>query len=176
VRSIATLLELLWLFSRTSISAFGGITVTLPEMQRNSVDVNHWLTGEDFANAYALGQLVPGPGTTFVVAIGYKAAGMLGALVALVGVYAPAAAIAYVAESRWEGLRNWSWHDAVQSGIMPVTTGLLLAASYALLRATVHDGAQAAIAVIAALLLLSRRLNPALIVVIAGLAGLVIYR
>jgi chromate transporter len=173
---IGTLLELLWLFSRTGISAFGGITVTLPEMQRSSVDVNHWLTAGDFANVYALGQLVPGPGTTFVLAIGYRAAGALGALVALVGVYVPAGVIAFVAQSRWEALRNWRWHDAVQSGLMPVTTGLLLAASYALLRTTVHDGVQAAIALIAAAFLLTRRLNPALVVVLAGLAGLAIYR
>jgi chromate transporter len=175
VSHLHTLLELLLVFGHVSVSAFGGITVTLPHMELQTVQTYHWVDAAQFANVYALGQLVPGPGTTFVSAIGFKAAGVDGALVALVAIYAPAGVLAYVVESRWERLRNWRWHDAIQRGLTPVTSGLLLAASYFLLRATVSGVATAAIAAIATVLLLSRRANPMLIVLGGGLAGWLLY-
>jgi chromate transporter len=171
-----TLVELLWLFGRTGISAFGGITVTLPEMEAKSVEAYHWLSSSQFADAYALGQIVPGPGTTFVVAIGYRAAGILGGLVALFAIYAPAGALAYVAQGRWDALRNWRWHDGIQKGLTPVTTGLLLAAAYALLRATVHDAPEAVIAGLTTLLLIGRRANPAFLVLASGVVAIAVYR
>jgi len=56
-----------------------------------------------------------------------------------------------------------------------VTTGLLLAASYALLKATVNDYASAGIAVVAAALLLTRRANPMIVVLAGGVVGWAIY-
>lgn len=172
---LTTLLELLWLFGRLGISAFGGITVALPEMEHQTVQVYHWLDAMQFASMFALGQVVPGPGTTMVLGIGYRAAGIAGALVAVVAIYAPAGALTYALESRWDRLRRWRWHDAIQRGITPVTTGLLLAASYALLKATVSDYTTAGIAVVAASLLLTRRANPMVVVLAGGVVGWAAY-
>jgi chromate transporter len=118
---------------------------------------------------------VPGPGSTFVEAIGFKAAGVGGALVSLMAIYVPAAVLAYVVGSRWDSLRNWRWHEAIQRGLTPVVAGLLIAASYFLLRATVTNLATATIAAAATVLLLSRRANPMLIVLGGGVAGWLLY-
>lgn len=139
------------------------------------MQVYHWLDANQFANVFALGQIVPGPGTTMVLAIGYRAASIAGALVAVVAIYAPAGVLAYAVESRWDRLRRWRWHDAIQRGVTPVTTGLLLAASYALLKATVSDYTTAGIAIVAAALLLTRRANPMLVVLAGGVVGWAAY-
>jgi chromate transporter len=110
-----------------------------------------------------------------VLAIGYRAASIAGALVAVVAIYAPAGVLAYAVESRWDRLRRWRWHDAIQRGVTPVTTGLLLAASYALLKATVSDYTTAGIAIVAAALLLTRRANPMLVVLAGGVVGWAAY-
>jgi chromate transporter len=144
-------------------------------MEHQTVQVYHWLDANQFANVFALGQIVPGPGTTMVLAIGYRAASIAGALVAVVAIYAPAGVLAYAVESRWDRLRRWRWHDAIQRGVTPVTTGLLLAASYALLKATVSDYTTAGIAIVAAALLLTRRANPMLVVLAGGVVGWAAY-
>jgi chromate transporter len=175
VNSLRALIDVVVLFAELSVSAFGGITVALPQMEHEAVQVYHWMSAGQFAGTFALGQIVPGPGTTFVLAIGYKAAGPPGALAAVIAIYAPAAVLAYMVESRWDHLAAWPWHEAIQRGITPVTTGLLLAASYALLRATVSDVATAGIAAVATLLLLTRRANPMLVVLLGGVVGWAIY-
>ena len=64
------LLDLLVLLVRLSFVAFGGGVAILPELQHVVVEQHHWLTAQQFAGSYALGQLTPGPGMLMVMAIG----------------------------------------------------------------------------------------------------------
>lgn len=164
------------LFVRTSFAAFGGGVSVLPEIERVAVTQRHWLTAQQFADSYALGQLTPGPGMLMVMAIGYKVAGVPGALIALAAMFLPVATLSCAVGRRWDALRGSPWRTAAQRGLTPVTIGLLLAGTYTLTRASVVDVPGAAIALVAALLLLSRRVSPALIVVAGGVAGFVVYR
>jgi chromate transporter len=170
------LLDLAALFVRTSFAAFGGGLTVLPEIERVVVTQHHWLTAQEFANSYALGQFTPGPGMLMVMAIGYKVAGVPGAVASALAMFLPVGIVAYVAGANWDRLQRWRWRSSVQRGIAPVTVGLLLAGSYTLTRAAITDVASAAIMAAAALLLLSRRINPALIVLLGGAAGWILFR
>jgi chromate transporter len=169
------LLDLTTLFVRLSFAAFGGGVTIIPEMQHVAVSQRHWMTAQQFADSYGLGQLTPGPGMLMVIAIGYKVAGVPGGVVALLGMFLPVGVVAFVAGQNWDRLRASPWRTAVQRGIAPVTVGLLLAGGYTLIRAADTDVVTATITVVAMLLLLSRRLNPAIIVVLGGAAGWVYY-
>src|SRR5437763_1242187 len=83
-------------------------------MQRVTVSQRHWLTAEQFAAGYGLGQLTPGPGMLMVMAIGYKVAGALGALVSLAAMFVPVGAVAFIAGRHWDSLRASPWRTAVQ--------------------------------------------------------------
>lgn len=170
------LLELALLFVRMGFAAFGGGIAVIPEIQHVAVTQRHWLTTQEFADSYALGQLTPGPGMLMVMAIGYKVAGVSGALVSMLAMFLPVGALAYVTGWRWDKVRHSPWRSAVQHGLTPVTVGLLLAGSFTLVRAAVVDIPAALIMTGATLLLLSRRINPAFIVLIGGVVGLLIYR
>ncbi len=163
------------LFVRESFVAFGGGVSILPELERATVTQHHWLTSQQFADVYALGQLTPGPGMLMVLGIGYAVAGVVGALVALLTMFVPVAALSYVVGVRWHAWKGSPWREAVAQGLTPVTLGLLAAGAYTLTRASVSDVPGAAIAAAATVLLLSRRVSPALIVLAGGLAGLVLY-
>ena len=173
--ALADVVALGTLFVRESFAAFGGGVSILPEIERVAVSQRHWLTAQQFADVYALGQLTPGPGMLMVLGIGYKVAGVAGALVALLTMFVPVAALSYVVGARWSALKGSPWREAVAKGLTPVTIGLLAAGTYTLTRASVSDVPGAAIAAVAALLLLSRRVSPALIVLCGGLAGLALY-
>ena len=90
-----SLLSLALAFGWLSLFAVGGAAAAIPEIHRIAVDVNHWMTDTQFADAYAISQLSPGPNVLIVSLVGYKVAGILGALVATVAMCGPTAALAY---------------------------------------------------------------------------------
>lgn len=75
-------LELFWLFTRVAFLSWGGGPASLALMQRECVAVG-WVTPEEFADAVAVGNSLPGPIAPQVSAfIGYKLAGTWGAAAA----------------------------------------------------------------------------------------------
>ena len=72
-----------WTFGLLSLFAVG--TPIFPEMHRVAVDVRHWMTDRQFADAFAISQMSPGPNVLIVTLIGYSVAGVAGALVATFG-------------------------------------------------------------------------------------------
>ncbi len=85
---------LAWTFGVMSLFAVGGGNAALPEMHRVAVDVQHWLTDKQFADAFAISQLSPGPNVLIVTLIGYSVAGVTGALVATLAMCLPTAFMA----------------------------------------------------------------------------------
>ena len=54
-----TLIALAAIFSQLSLLAFGGGNTILPEMQRQVVDVHHWMSASEFTSLFALAQDAP---------------------------------------------------------------------------------------------------------------------
>jgi chromate transporter len=80
-------LELFIAFSLISVSGFGGV---LYWSRRMMVDERKWLTAEEFNEAYALCNFLPGPNiVNFSVVFGRQVGGTIGALVALLGLLGP---------------------------------------------------------------------------------------
>mgnify|MGYP000585235743 CR=1 FL=1 len=77
-----TLIQILLLFSSLSILSIGGGNTVLPEMHHKAVSNYHWLTDKQFADIFAISQSAPGPSILIVTMLGYKAAGVLGAILA----------------------------------------------------------------------------------------------
>jgi chromate transporter len=72
-----TVVEVFLVFAKLGLLSVGGGTSMLAEMQREAVG-RGWLTQSQFVEAYAIGQMTPGPGSLFVVPMGYQAAGISG--------------------------------------------------------------------------------------------------
>jgi chromate transporter len=80
-------LELFVAFSLISVYGFGGV---LYWSRRMMVDERRWMTAEEFNEAYALCNFLPGPNiVNFSVVFGRQVGGTLGALVALLGLLGP---------------------------------------------------------------------------------------
>ena len=88
------LLELALYFALLSLLSVGGLPSVMPEMQRYVVELKGWLTPSDFIQAFAVGQAAPGPNVLITSLIGWKVAGLAGALVALGAMCFPAAVLA----------------------------------------------------------------------------------
>lgn len=93
-RQVKTLIQLFFGFARIGAISFGGGHASIPIVQREVVEVQEWLTYEEFGNLLALDELTPGPilinSATFV---GSRIAGIPGAIAASLGSIAPACVI-----------------------------------------------------------------------------------
>jgi len=169
--SIMTQLALV--FGKLSLLAFGGANAVIPEMQRQVVEVHQWMNAHEFAALYALAQAAPGPNLMVVSLVGWRVAGLWGALVATGAVTAPAAVLTLVVSGVWYRFRDAGWRRGLQAGLLPVTAGLVMASAALLIRTTAVDWTAAAVTVVAAVLLVFTRVHPLLVFGGAALAGVV---
>ena len=78
MRDESTLLTLAAQFALLSLFAVGGATSAIPEMHRQAVEVQHWMTDRQFSELFAMAQAAPGPNVVIVTLIGQQAGGVLG--------------------------------------------------------------------------------------------------
>jgi len=129
------LAELAAQFLVLSLLSIGGANAIIPEIHRRAVDVEHWMTDADFAQMFALSQAAPGPNVLIVSLIGWKVAGVVGGVVAMLAMSGPSSALTYAVAHAWERFRGAPWRVVIQQGLAPVTVGLILASGYVLTRA-----------------------------------------
>jgi chromate transporter len=163
----AALLALALVFGPLSLMSFGGSNAVVADIAHQTVAVHHWMSGREFADFFALSRAAPGPGSMLTAVIGWKVAGLPGALVATLGLYVPSAVLVYFSARLWGRWRGSTWHAAIERGLAPVAAGLLLSGGVAVLRSS-PGGVGIWLAAAAATAILWRwpRLPP--LVVIAG--------
>jgi chromate transporter len=127
-----TLLDLALYFSLLSLISVGGMPSVIPEMQRYVVDVKGWITPADFIQMFAIGQAAPGPNVLIASLIGWKIAGIAGALVALAAMCGPAAVMAYWVTGIWDRFKGTPWRAAAQRAMAPMVVGLILSGGFVL--------------------------------------------
>ena len=182
------LVSLLNVFCLLSLLAVGGGSAVLPQMEHETVTVHKWVTADDFATIYSLGQMAPGPNMTMVGLIGFKAAnhsGMSNAwalaamLVVLFAFYLPSSFLTYAVSHIWDSFKENPWRDAVQRGMAPITIGLMLAGVHAVGKTASYNPAHSlhfntitiAVGLAVAGILFARRINPALLILAGGAVG-----
>lgn len=121
-----TLFELLAAFVQVSLAAFGG---ALPWSRRMIVERKGWMTAQEFNEAFALSQFLPGPNTiNFAVVFGSRIAGAAGAAVAVIGLIGPPLVIVMVLAFLYERYGGEAALDRILAGIAAAAAGLLIAA------------------------------------------------
>ncbi|HVA15815.1 MAG TPA: chromate transporter [Stellaceae bacterium] len=159
-------------FALLSLLSFGGVNVVLPDAHRFIVDTQHWLTDQQFADFFAIAQAAPGPNFLMFALIGWQVAGLAGAVVATLAISVPAGTLAFVVGGLWHRFRNAPWRKAVQTGLAPITIGLVFSSAFVLSSAADHDWLTFAITAATAIVALGTDINPLWLFLAAGLLGL----
>jgi chromate transporter len=174
--------DLVSTFSALSVCAFGGEETILPCMQRASVSHHNWMDRGDFLNFFSLSFIIPGPSmlSTF---IGLKACSpygaqwaLVGALTAMLALFIPNMAVIFTAAHSWDWLSHWRWRPSLGKALLLIAAGALSAAFMFITESAVHSTSTGIIAIGAALVLLITDLNPVLIILLSGVAGLLFLR
>jgi chromate transporter len=159
------------IFGTLSMLAFGGGNSVLPEMQRQMVDVHHWMSAQDFSALFALAQAAPGPNMMIVPLLGWHVAGWQGLLVSSIAKFLPSALLTIVVMRLWSRFKEAPWRRAVQAGLAPMTVGLVASSAALMTQASDGTWGLAAITFCSALLTLRFRLHPLWVLAGSGLAG-----
>lgn len=159
------------IFGQLSMLAVGGIAPILPEMQRQLADVHHFIGREEFAALFALAQAAPGPNMMVSTLIGWRVAGLSGALAATGGMIGPSSLLTYVASHFWHRFRDRPWRRLIQAGLTPVTIGLVAAGAALLALATTHGPVTALITLATAGVVLGTRLHPLWMLALGAAVG-----
>jgi chromate transporter len=166
------LLSLVLLFLRTGLGAYGGGFAIVPHLQATLVATGV-LTERQFADAVALGKMTPGPVLLMATFIGYVKEGIAGAIASTLAIFA-APFVLTVGLGGW--LARYRSRRVVRAALRGLTPSVLgtMAAAAATLGASLEDPAEIAIAVAVALTLSRFRVNPALMLLVGGVARLLL--
>jgi chromate transporter len=167
------LLALAWVAFKVGALSYGGGFVIVPLMQADAVDHYHWLSGGQFLNAVALGQITPGPVVHTVAAVGYAAAGVGGALLAAAVAFAPSFGFILAGGGRFDAIRRDERARLFLDGAGPAAIGAIFGAAIPLARALSEDWQYGVLAAAFFLLLVLRR-GVVTTLFLAGLAGTIV--
>ncbi len=120
---------LAWVAFKVGALSYGGGFVIIPLMQHDVVSVYHWMTGAQFLNVVALGQITPGPVVLTVAAVGYAAHGIYGGLLAALVAFGPSFLFIILGASKFEQLRNNHVAQAFLAGAAPCVIGAIAGSS-----------------------------------------------
>jgi chromate transporter len=168
------LLALAIVFIPLSLLSIGGGPSILAGIQ-NAVEARRWMSERDFIDLFAIARAAPGPGVLLATLVGWKVAGIPGALVASLALFVPSSLVYYAIARHWSTHRGKTWHNALELGLAPVAAGLILAGSLVILRASGGDPLLWAIAAAStAILLWLPKLNPLWVLGLAGVVAVVV--
>lgn len=169
-------MKLFIVFAGMSLMLFGGGYVFIPLIQQVVVSEYGWVTQKEFIDSIAMGQVTPGPILISAAFIGYKVAGLMGALSATVGIFLPPVVLMLVATHGLEKIKSSEWVAAALKGIRPAVVGMIFAAAIVVAQTATGQWPTALIFVATIVLILKLRLQVAWIIPMSGLLGIFLYQ
>ena len=178
---ITTLLQLVWSYLKIGFFGFGGGYAMLSLIHSEVVVRNEWLTNGEFSDIIAISQMTPGPiALNSATYIGYEVAGVLGSMVATTAVCIPALTLMMLLTRFFLKLHNNRYVQSVVLAMRPVVVGMIMSAALLLVFPHSDDGRSfidgwSWLIFALALLGSAKKINPILLILLSGIAGVIIY-
>jgi chromate transporter len=147
-------------FSGISLSLFGGGYVMIPIMQSLFVSELHWLTTQQFVDTIAFSQATPGPILVSSVFIGYKLAGVFGAVFASIAMFAPSAILMIMVSRVFKKNKDHTLVKDMIAGIKIVVIGLIASSAIKILMQQHLSVSIAVIGIVSLVLSFKYKINP----------------
>ena len=174
IHTLKILVELFTSFMRIGGFTFGGGYAMLPLIQKEIVDRRGWASDEEVLDYFTIGQITPGViAVNTATFIGYKKAGILGAMVATLGVIFPSIVIISIIAAFLTNFADLPVVIHAFNGIRACVCVLILIAVYNMGKKSVIDVFTALIFVATAILAILKITSPVILVIVAGLIGVV---
>ena len=167
----AQLTQLFFTMLKIGSVLYGSGYVLLAFLQGDFVDRLGWITEQQLVDAVSVGQVTPGPVFTTATFVGYVVAGLPGAFVATVAIFAPSFVFVGLLTRLVDWLRSREWTSAVLDAVNATALALMAGVSAQLGAAAIVDPLTAGIAIVTLVLLWRTRLNSAWYIAAGALIG-----
>ena len=170
------LIRLFIAFLKIGTFSFGGGYAMLPFIQKEIVESNTWISMSEFTDIIGISQMTPGPvainSATFV---GYNVGGIVGSIIATLGVITTSFILITIINKLLSKFKELKVVKAALLGMRPVLIALIIYAFIDLAKESYVDLKSIIITLIVGVILLSKKVHPILVIVIAVILGLVFY-
>ncbi len=169
-----TFLKILIIFSGISLSLFGGGYVMIPIMQSLFVNDLVWLNQQEFVDAIAFSQITPGPILVSATFIGYKIAGLMGAILATMAIFIPSGVLMIFVSGLWSKNKDHHILRNIMGGIKGVVIGLIIASGIEVLMKLDRELLLIGITVICFLLNFKYKISAVYLILASIFAGVIL--
>ena len=160
------LFDLFRAFFTIGALTFGGGYAMLPMLEREIVTKHSWATNEELLNYFAIGQCTPGIiAVNTATFVGYKIKGVIGGIVATLGVVAPSVVIITIIAMVLENFMDIGWVQNAFAGIRVAVCALITVSVVKLFKSNVKQHWHIALAIIAFVVVALLKLSPVYVVV-----------
>ena len=167
------LFDLFWTFCKIGALTFGGGYAMLPLIQREIVENKKWSTEKEILDYYAVGQCTPGViAVNTATFIGYKLRGIIGGIVATLGVIFPSIVIILIIATFLQNFADLAIVQSAFAGIRVAVVALIITTVVKLIKSSIKDylGVIIAIAFVISAFI---GLSPVYVVIAAALTGFI---
>lgn len=159
-------------FAKIGAVAYGGGPSMIPVLKAEVVERRKWIGTEDFMDALALGNALPGPTVTkMAAAVGYKKGGWLGAIVAILGILLPSAVVLLALMGFVSLVKGNATVENMLRGLRPVVVAMLAYAAWDMAPHALKNVSTWTIGLVAMALMVFTPIHPALIIVMGATIG-----
>lgn len=169
------LAQLFLTFAKVGVMTFGGGMAMLPILQREVVEDKGWATDEELVDYFAIGQCTPGIiAVNTATFIGQKQAGIIGGIVATLGIVFPSLIIITALAGVINSFSHLAWVQHAFAGIRVCVCVLIFNAVVKLWKKSVVDKKTLALYALILLASLLTDLSPVIFVLFAAVSGIVL--
>ena len=170
------LLDILWAFAKVGMFGYGGGPSMIPLLQEEAVNRHHWITIEEFIDALAMGNALPGPIAIKMSAyIGFKIAGLPGAVAGATGIMLPSFILILVVAWLFFQYKELPQVQSTLKAVRPAIVALLAIVVYDMWPHSVTSWHTGAITAATFAIVVFFNVHPAYAIGAAALLGLLVY-
>ena len=158
-------------FFKVGAFTFGGGLAILAFVQEQVVNQLHWLSPQEFLDGLALGQLTPGPIVMLAAFVGYRVAGVWGAVVSGAAIFLPSFLLVLSVAPALERVRRIGWMSAALKGISPAVIGMIVVALLQMLPHALPDVITGLVTLATVVAMVAWRLGPLPLMAVGGAVG-----
>lgn len=170
--SLPLLIELFAIFAKIGLVSFGGGYAAIPLIKSELVDLRHWLDMRSFVDGVAIAQLTPGPVAIISTFVGFKTQGVVGALVATLGMFLPSFLLLLGLLQVYERISGHPLVDSFLKGIKPAVIGFLLSAAAFFALTTCADWRFALFGLAMLVITVKSKIDPVFLIAAGAVFGL----
>ena len=167
---------LFYAFIKVGILGYGGGHSIIPFIQVEAVENYKWISMEEFTDTLAMANTLPGPiAVKMSFMVGYKTAGLNGAMVSLLGLLLPSLLMMLALSSLYLRYKDLPAVEGLLKGVRPVVFALLVLVTYEIWPSSIVSWPTAVIAAVSLCLMGFFNIHPAFLMVVGAALGFILW-